>query len=122
MATPDDSVEASSSDDRRPAREEFYDDLAPLHLTPLWEVMSTLITPAPVSPAAICRWRYDEVWPWLMRAGHMISAKEAERRVLILENPGMPGQSRITHTLYAGLQLILPGEVVPSHRHAQSAL
>src|SRR5690606_23171672 len=42
--------------------------------------------------------------------------------VLILENPGLPGQSRITTSLYAGLQLILPGEVAPAHRHAQSAL
>ena len=122
MTTPDDTVDASPLADQRPAREEYYRDLAPLHLTPLWEVMSTLITPEPISPAAVCRWRYDELRPWLMRAGEMISAKEAERRVLILENPGLPGQSRITNTLYAGLQLILPGEVAPSHRHTQSAL
>ena len=42
--------------------------------------------------------------------------------MLILENPGLRGQSRITHSLYAGLQLILPGEVAPAHRHSQSAL
>ena len=47
---------------------------------------------------------------------------EAERRVLILENPGLKGRSSITHTLYAGLQLILPGEVAPAHRHTQTAL
>jgi gentisate 1,2-dioxygenase len=40
----------------------------------------------------------------------------------VLENPGLRGQSRITSTLYAGLQLILPGEVAPAHRHSQSAL
>ena len=28
------------------------------------------------------------------------------------------GQSRITQSLYAGLQLILPGEIAPPHRHA----
>ena len=28
----------------------------------------------------------------------------------------------MTPTLYAGLQLILPGEIAPSHRHTQSAL
>src|SRR4029077_7922899 len=45
------------------------------------------------------------------------------RRVLILENPGLPdGSAQITGSLYAGLQLILPGEVAPSHRHTQSAL
>jgi len=57
-----------------------------------------------------------------MRAGQAITAEEAVRRVLILENPALRGQSAITQSLYAGLQLILPGEVAPSHRHTQSAL
>jgi gentisate 1,2-dioxygenase len=57
-----------------------------------------------------------------MEAGTVISAREAERRVLVLENPGLPGASRITQSLYAGLQLILPGEVALSHRHAAAAL
>jgi gentisate 1,2-dioxygenase len=34
----------------------------------------------------------------------------------------MRGESCITQSLYAGLQLILPGEIAPSHRHSQSAL
>ena len=55
-------------------------------------------------------------------AGGLISAEEAERRVLILENPALRGQSCITQSLYAGLQLIMPGEVAPAHRHTQSAL
>ena len=57
-----------------------------------------------------------------MEAGKLITAKEAIRRVLVLENPGMRGESCITQSLYAGLQLILPGEIAPSHRHTQSAL
>ncbi len=52
----------------------------------------------------------------------MITASQAERRVLILENPGLPGESRITDTIYAGLQLILPNEIAPAHRHTQTAL
>jgi gentisate 1,2-dioxygenase len=62
------------------------------------------------------------VWPWLQESGTLISAMEAERRVLVLENPGLRGRTRITHSMYAGLQLILPGELAPSHRHSQSAL
>ncbi len=58
----------------------------------------------------------------MMEAGSLISAKEAERRVLILENPGLRGQSKITTSLYAGIQLVMPGEVAPAHRHSQSAL
>jgi gentisate 1,2-dioxygenase len=57
-----------------------------------------------------------------MRAGAAITAQEAVRRVLILENPALRGHSAVTQSLYAGLQLILPGEVAPSHRHTQSAL
>ena len=34
----------------------------------------------------------------------------------------MPGSSAVTPSLYAGLQLILPGEVAPAHRHTQCAL
>ena len=58
----------------------------------------------------------------MMEAGGLITAKEAERRVLVLENPGLRGESRITTDLYAGVQLVLPGEVAPAHRHSQSAL
>ena len=58
----------------------------------------------------------------MIEAGGLITAKEAERRVLILENPGLRGQSKITTDLYAGVQLVLPGEVAPAHRHTQSAL
>jgi gentisate 1,2-dioxygenase len=58
----------------------------------------------------------------MMQAGNLITAKEAERRVLVLENPGLAGQYRITHSLFAGLQLIMPGEVAPAHRHTPSAL
>jgi gentisate 1,2-dioxygenase len=104
------------------ARDDFYDRLAPEALAPLWNVLSALVTPTPRTPAAAAAWRFDRIQPLLMEAGELITAAEAERRVLILENPALPGASRITNTLYAGLQLILPGEVAPAHRHTQNAL
>ncbi len=100
----------------------FRELLGSQSLSPLWDVLHALV---PAQPASVCHphiWRYDEVRPLVLLAGETISAKEAQRRVLILENPALPGQSRITNTLYAGLQLILPGEVAPAHRHTQSAL
>ena len=45
-------------------------------------------------PAAA--WRFDEIRDAMMEAGNLITAKEAERRVLVLENPGLRGQSKIT--------------------------
>jgi gentisate 1,2-dioxygenase len=107
---------------RTPERTRFYDEIAPKNLAPLWEVLHALITREPATPCVPVIWHYDEVRPYLMRSGKLITAKEAERRVLVLENPALKGQSAITHTLYAGLQLILPGEVAPAHRHSQSAL
>lgn len=103
-------------------RPDFYARIAPRNLRPLWEVLDDLVPPVPRPQARATLWRYDEVRPALMEAGGIIGAMEAVRRVLILENPGLPGSSRITSALYAGLQLILPGEVAPSHRHTQSAL
>jgi gentisate 1,2-dioxygenase len=104
------------------ARAAYYDRLKPENLAPLWEVLSALVTPAPRSSAVAAAWSFAKIEPMLMEAGALITAAEAERRVLILENPALPGQSRITQTLYAGLQLILPGEVAPAHRHTQNAL
>jgi gentisate 1,2-dioxygenase len=103
-------------------REQLYRDMAPHDLTPLWEVLHALVPQQPTSPCVPALWKYEQVRPFLMRAGEAITAEEAVRRVLILENPALRGQSAITQSLYAGLQLILPGEIAPCHRHTQSAL
>jgi gentisate 1,2-dioxygenase len=104
------------------ARQELYRRMDKLNLTPLWEVLHDLIPNEPATPCKPALWKYRDARPHLMEAGKLITAKEAIRRVLILENPGMRGESCITQSLYAGLQLILPGEIAPSHRHSQSAL
>ena len=105
------------------ARQAYYERIADHGLAPLWERLHGLVTRSPATPTLPALWDYDAVLrPALMQAGGLITAREAERRVLILENPGMRGQSCITRSLFAGLQLIMPGEVAPAHRHTQSAL
>jgi gentisate 1,2-dioxygenase len=81
-----------------------------------------LVTPSPKPAARAIRWKYASVRESLLTAGSLLSAEEAERRVLILENPGMPGKSQITGSLFAGMQLLMPGERARAHRHAASAL
>ncbi len=103
-------------------RQEFYQRIDTKNATPLWEYLADLVTPEPRTPCVPALWRYEEMQPLLMESGGLITAKEAERRVLILENPGVRGASRITQTLYAGLQLVMPGETAPTHRHSASAL
>jgi gentisate 1,2-dioxygenase len=101
---------------------EYYGRLEGKNTAALWEVLSDIVPAQPRRTCVPAMWRYDEVRPLLMEAGRRITAKEAERRVLILENPGSPGHSRISASLYAGLQLVMPGEVAGTHRHVASAL
>ncbi|WP_372622906.1 gentisate 1,2-dioxygenase [Falsiroseomonas sp.] len=113
---------APGSNEAQAMLQGLYAEMAPQHLYPLWEVLHALVTPTPRSSVQPHLWHYDGARAHLLRAGDLISAEQAERRVLILENPGLPGSSAVTTSLYAGLQLILPGEVAPCHRHTQCAL
>jgi gentisate 1,2-dioxygenase len=100
----------------------YYARLGQKNMAPLWEVLKNLVTREPVSPVKPAQWKFSDVRPLLMESASMITAEQAERRVLVLENPGLPGQSSVTHSLYAGIQLVMPGEVAPQHRHSQAAL
>jgi len=97
----------------------FSKDIAALGMKPLWERVMRL---KPGTPAQAAMWRWKDTRPLLMRACELITAGQAERRVLMLENPAMPGTTFATPTLYAGLQAILPGEIAPTHRHTPNAL
>jgi gentisate 1,2-dioxygenase len=103
-------------------RLDFYQRIANLNAAPLWEVLGEIVGAQPHPAAVPAMWRYDQLRPFLMESGELITAREAERRVLMLENPGFRGGSRITQSVYAGLQLVLPGEFTNSHRHMASAL
>lgn len=103
-------------------REAFYRRADTQNMAPLWTRLKSLVPEMPTPVGVPHRWAYADVRPYVLESAEHISAREAERRVMILENPGMRGSSQITNSLYAGLQLIMPGEVAPAHRHTQSAL
>ena len=104
------------------ARADYYARIEEHSMAPLWEVLHTLLAKEPVTAATPHIWHYETVRPAVMESAELISAEEAERRVLVLENPSLKGQSGITEALYAGLQLIMPGEIAPTHRHSPAAL
>lgn len=101
---------------------DFYQRLDHKNTAPLWEALARLVMPEPRPACVPALWQYPEVRSLLMEAGKLITAEQAERRVLVLENPGIRGLSQITQSLYSGIQLILPGEVARTHRHVASAL
>ena len=97
----------------------FSKEIAALGMKPLWERVMRL-KPGTAAQAAI--WSWSDTRPLLVRACELITAKQAERRVLMLENPALAGTTFITPALFAGLQAILPGEIAPTHRHTPNAL
>ena len=96
----------------------FKEQINPLHLLPLWERKVKLTPGSECVPAL---WAYQNVRPMLERACQLINKKDADRRVLVMENPSMRGSSFIAKSLFAGQQIILPGELAPSHRHTPNA-
>lgn len=57
------------------------------HTKPLWAQMNRLNPPLPNPTTVPHIWKYDEIRPHLLRAGELITEKQAERRVLMLVNP-----------------------------------
>lgn len=103
--------------------EDLYAVLRQRRYAPLWRIEGAL-TPEPSTRMVPHLWRYDEVRELILRAGELISAEQADRRVLAFENPGRADHElpRTTDTLWAAIQLVLPGEVAPPHRHSPAAL
>ena len=105
------------------SRAEYVKRIRDQHLAPLWDVLGGLVTAEPKTRHRAVPLALPRRPPDAARVGRqIITAKEAERRVLVLENPNLPGESKITNSLFGGFQLIMPGEVAPPHRHIQAAL
>ncbi|MBT5648270.1 MAG: cupin domain-containing protein [Rhodospirillaceae bacterium] len=105
-----------------PVPETYYDRVAAQHALPLWVDTAQYVPKEPTPPYDPALWRSEDIRPLLMEAGDVVTPEEASRRVLVLQNPAFSGFQGTTRSLYACLQLILPGEHAPEHRHTQSAL
>jgi gentisate 1,2-dioxygenase len=103
------------------ARDDYHGRLSSKHITPLWTVTAQTVPPEPKPACEPVHWDYrNDIRPLINEAANLISAKEAQRRVLILNNPSL-GRGA-TRTLICAVQLIKPGEIAPAHRHTQSAI
>lgn len=100
----------------------FHERLRADNMAALWVGRRGVDLTKPKSPAEATLWHYDGLRGDLAESGEIVTAEEAFRRVLVLENPAFHGEMKVTNTLYAGLQLVLPGEIAPCHRHSQTAI
>ena len=116
------SAPANPSASLNQQRSEFFKELEAENMGPLWVSFRNLLTKTPAAREIPYLWPWESVRPKLLRAGELVSTEEAERRVLMFLNPGSPGRIGATATLYAAMQLILPGESARAHRHTPTAL
>ncbi|ROR46470.1 cupin domain-containing protein [Kitasatospora cineracea] len=101
--------------------DQAYQNLEGLGAAPLWRFYGNLFPAQPRSRAVPFRWSWQDLRPHLLHFSKTLSLHEAERRVLMLVNPGLTDPPATVTTLYAGLQIILPGETAQAHRHTSNA-
>ena len=102
---------------------DYLDALRAANLVPLWPSLRSLLPPeAPRTATRPAHWPWRAIKPLLLRAGALTPIDKAERRVLVLANPGRGLDNlQASSALYLGMQLVLPGEVAPNHRHTPNA-
>ena len=94
------------------------------NLVPLWPNLRALLPPTqPRAKTQPVSWAYRAIKPLLLQAGELTPIEKAERRVLVLANPGHGLENmQASPAMYLGLQLLLPGEWAPAHRHTPNAV
>lgn len=102
---------------------DYLNALASCSLAPLWPQMRALLPrQSPAGRTRACHWRYADLRPLLLEAGRLTPVEKAERRVLVLADPGRGTDAmQLSASIYCGMQLLLPGELAPAHRHTPSA-
>lgn len=133
------SIQEPSNVSRAGELKGLLNELPAQNLEPLWTQMGAMVPSSPNPVASAHIWKYDEARPHLQKAARLVPEEQAERRVLMLVNPsmskyvrrlsmdsdlsmyantdGLAGAPYTTDTIYAGLQIVNPGETAPAHRH-----
>lgn len=104
--------------------QDYRDELEQLNLVPLWPSLRAVLPPqVPARKTRATCWPYRTIRPLLLKAGELTPIEKAERRVLVLANPGHGLEKmQASAAIYLGMQLLLPGEWAPSHRHTPNAV
>lgn len=105
---------------------DFHASLRNDSLGPLWTDLLYMITREPDHDVEPYLWKWEKIRSHVLRAGELLKpGKDSERRVVYLQNPSLLKRGLIgygTNTLYAGIQLLQPGEKAPPHSHSQGAI
>ncbi len=104
--------------------QDYRDKLTSRNLVPLWPSLRGVLPPhIPTRRTQTTHWPYQSIRDVLLQAGELTPIEKAERRVLVLANPGHGLEKmQASAAMYLGMQLLLPGELAPAHRHTPNAV
>jgi len=101
----------------------LYEAAGALNFTPGWVPRKKpILWSEPRPDFWPAHWTYEDAKAGLDVAGRLIDVSLAERRNLVMRNPAPGTNFETTRTLVCAYQMILPGEIAPSHRHSSHAL
>lgn len=107
---------------------DFTEDIKQYNLGPLWEAIPAIMNHTPQPQAEAYLWTSELIEKKMGEAAQIFTPdRGGERRAIYFQNPGLTyrkpwGWASTTQTIYAAVQMLLPGEKAPSHRHSQSAI
>jgi len=100
----------------------YYDELDKVDAGALWTVANKIEPWQPQSASRPMLWRYRDLRDHVLRSVDLVTPEKAGRRVIYLNNPGRTDVSAAVGWIYAGLQVMHPGEAASAHRHSASAI
>jgi gentisate 1,2-dioxygenase len=101
----------------------FYREAERMDVTPGWIKRETpILWREAHSKFVPAQWRYREIKAALDAAAKLIDVASSERRNLVMRNPFPENNFATTNSVVMAYQMILPGEIAPSHRHSSHAL
>lgn len=100
----------------------YYDELSKFEAGALWTVANKIEPWEPKSQSVPVVWRYKDLREHVLRSVKLVTPEKAGRRVIYLNNPGRSDVAAAVGWIYAGLQVMNPGEVASAHRHSASAI
>jgi gentisate 1,2-dioxygenase len=104
--------------------EAFYAELHGKNMDALWRGrVPGQSGSEPLAPYPPAHWEWSEIRPFMTRAGKLVTpGPDSERRVVQLIHPALRELRSASHLLTANVQMVLPGEVAPPHRHTIAAI
>jgi gentisate 1,2-dioxygenase len=108
----------------KPTLEEFHAAMARHGVGALWEAQAAEAAHKRPADRSL-HWKWRDLQSLIDMTASVVSTEEAERRVLMLQNPAHDHSGRggtATPNLTANLQILMPGEKARPHRHQIHAL